>query len=184
MNYYSIYQKGNESERHYMLKQISRYVAFKMGYKICGEEIDLFSTNEFGYKNKADLVAAKMNNTYDRKEPKIDFICIEAKQSKQDYLNGFVSGADFNYVITQKGLLEEKDLLNGVGLIEVDFDKLNFNFDDKYKSNAEIVKGFCITKRAIRNKNCNIHRIDLLRHIAYRNTFETLFVRHGIMERK
>lgn len=178
MNYYSIYQKGNESERHYMLKQISRYIAFQRGFKVNAEEINLFSTNEFGYKNIADLVGIRMNNTYGRNDPKIDTICIEAKQSKADYKNGFVSSADFNYIIAPKGLLTIDDMLKNVGLIEVDFEKLKFD------KNMEIVSGVETTKKAARNKDCKIVKVDMLRQIAYRNTVETIFVRHGIMERK
>lgn len=178
LNYYSIFQKGNETERHYMLKQISKYIAFQRGFKICAEEVNLYSTNKLGNKNIADLVGIRMSNTYGRKEPKIDTICIEAKQSRSDYMNSFVSSADFNYIIAPKGLLTKEDMLDGVGLIEVDFSKLKFN-----KRNMDILNGVETVKKATRNKECTIIGIDMLRQIAYRNTVETLFVRHGIKER-
>jgi len=178
MNYYSIYQKKNETERHYMLKQISKYIAFERGFKVLAEEVNLFSTNKLGNKSIADLVGIRMNNTYGKKEPKIDTICIEAKQSKSDYMNSFVSSADFNYIITPKGLLTKEDMLEGIGLITVDFDKL------KFSKRMEIIKGVETVKKATRNKNCKIVGVDMLRQIAYRNTVETLFIRHGIEERK
>jgi len=84
MDYYSIYQKKNETERHYMLKQISKYLAWQRGFKICAEEVYLYSNNELGSKNIADMIGIRMNNTYDRKEPTIDVLCVEAKQSKAD----------------------------------------------------------------------------------------------------
>lgn len=177
LNYYSIYQKGNETERHYMLKQISKYIAFQRGFKVCAEEVNLFSTNKLGSKNIADLIGIKMNNTYGRKEPEITTICIEAKQSKSDYKNGFVSSADFNYIIAPLGLLTKDEMLDGVGLLEVDFNILKFD------ANMNILKGVYTTKKATRNKKCKVVGVDMLRQIAYRNTVETLFIRHGIKER-
>ena len=44
----------------------------------------------------------------------------------------------------------------------------------------EIVNGITTVKKATRNKNCKIIKLDLLRQIAYRNTVENIFIRHGI----
>jgi len=160
-----------------MLKQISKYIAFERGFKVLAEEVYLYSTNKLGSKSIADLIGIKMNYTYGRKEPKIDTICIEAKQSKSDYMNSFVSSADFNYIIAPKGLLTKEDMLDTVGLIEVDFEELEFS------KRMTIIGGVKTVKKASRNKDCKIVKVDMLKQIAYRNTVETLFIRHGIKER-
>lgn len=58
--YKSIYQKGNESQKHYILKQISKYVAFERSCKVGAEEVYLLSKNELGRKLYADYVAIKL----------------------------------------------------------------------------------------------------------------------------
>jgi len=179
MKYKSIYQKGNESTRHYMLKQISKYIAWDRGYKIMAEEVNMLSVNELGKKNIADLVAVKKQGT------KYTSICIEAKQSRADYKNGFVSSADLNYIIAPKGLLKVEDILKGVGLIEIDFDELRIYFD---YGNIQIVGGINTVIRASR-KHENKYKTykwnscdELIKSIAYKNTVEMLYNRHGIFE--
>jgi len=98
MNYTFQYHKKNESARHYSLKQISKYICWNRRYNLIAEEVGCFSQNELGSKNVADVIGLKMNNTYGKlNNLKIDSICIEAKQSKQDYYNGFVSGCLYYY---------------------------------------------------------------------------------------
>lgn len=165
-----------------MLKQISKYIAFERGYKINAEEVRLYSNNKLGEKYIADLVGIKMNAFHERNNkiitPKIDVICIEAKQSRQDYFNGFVSSADYNYVITPKGMLDKSELLDNVGLIEVDFNAQIFD------RSMRTTQGIITVKRATRNKNVKVNKLDLIRQIGKRNTVENMFVRHGINQNK
>lgn len=180
------YQKGNETRNHYILKQLSRIIAFNLGYKIGAEEVDMFSVNDFGRKNIADYIGLKYIHKWvkGKYEDDIKSICIEAKQSKSDYKNGFVSSCDVNYIITPKGLLNKEDMLKGVGLIEVDFDELKIDY-----KHMEIIKGVTVVKRAGKADNLNSfkdetwsNKINLLRKIAYRSTVETMFIRHGLKE--
>lgn len=180
----SIYQKGNESQNHYILKQLSRIIAFNLGYVIGAEEVDMFSVNDLGRKNIADYIGIKYIHKWVKYEDDIKSICIEAKQSKSDYKNGFVSSCDVNYIIAPKGLLTKEDMLKGVGLIEVDFDELKIDY-----KHMEIIKGVTVIKRAGKAENLNSftdeswsNKINLLRKIAYRNTVETMFIRHGLKE--
>lgn len=168
---------------------------FKNGYTIIGEEVSLFSSNELGEKNITDALGIKMRNIYmsginGNDKLKFDCMSIEAKQSKQDYYNSFVSSADYNYVICPKGMLTEKDrYVDGVGLIEVDFDNFEFNYDrhGKLVSGEPFKSGLEITKRTKRNKSKNYFikednlKYNLLRQVAYRSTVESLFIRHGIL---
>ena len=179
MKYNFQFRKMNESETHYALKQIAKYICWNRRYNIIGEEVFCFSTNSLGNKNVADVIGIKMPRIYGKLDKiKIDTICIEARQSKQDYYNGFVSSCDLNYIITQKGLLTPDEILPGVGLIEVDFDKLNLH--ERRDSKCKILDGVETVINAKRNKNVDFCRIDMLRHVAYRNTAEELFIRHGI----
>jgi len=84
------------------------------------------------------------------------------------------------YIITQKGLLKPEELLKGIGLIEVDFD--NLVMDMRMDSIYNIVSGVETVVKAKRNKDVKFCEIDMLRHIAYRNTVENLFIRHGMKE--
>lgn len=181
-----IYQKGNESQKHYILKQLSRIIAFNLGYKIGAEEVELSSVNDFGRKYKADYIGLKYIHKWNKGkyEDDIKSICIEAKQSKSDYKNGFVSSCDINYIIAPKGLLTKEDMLKGVGLIEVDFDNLKIDF-----KHMEIKQGMEIVKRASKTENNNsfrdktlLNKVYLLRQVAYRNTVETMFIRHGLKD--
>lgn len=95
-------------------------------------------------------------------------ICIEVKQSKQDYKNGFVSAADLNYIIAPKGLLDPSEMLKGVGLIEVDFDNLRMS------NRMEILSGATTVKKATRQNN-KVNQLRVLKEIACRNTIELLF---------
>lgn len=189
------YRKLNESERHYALKQIGKYFLFQQGYNCVAEEVYLYSSNEFGRKDITDCLGIKMKNRYNNglkgcDALKFDTMSIEAKQSKQDYYNSFVSSADFNYIIIPKGMLDDKDrYIDGVGIIEVDFDKFKFGYDKKGRLNSkEIFKsGVSILKKSKRNKGKNYYikdefsKINLLRQVAYRNSVECLFVRNGIL---
>jgi len=190
------YRKMNESERHYTLKQIAKYFLFKNGYNCVAEEVYMFSANELGNKDITDTLGIKMRNVYNNglkgyDQLKFDCMSIESKQSKQDYYNSFVSSADYNYVICPKGMLSDKDkFVEGVGLIEVDLDGFEFNRDCNGKINSKepFLCGFEVKKKAKRNKSKNYYlkedcqKINLLRQVAYRNTVETLFIRHGIKE--
>jgi len=199
LNYTFQFHKKNESERHYMLKQIGKFFLYKIGYTCIGEEIELYSQNELGKKCRTDLLGIKMRNMHTNsindsyKDLKFDCMSIEAKQSRSDYYNSFVSSADFNYIIIPKGMLTEKDkYIDGVGIIEVDLDLFEFNYY-KYSgsginSKEPFKQGFEITKKPKRNKGDNYaltdgyKKINLLRQVAYRNTVEDLFIRHGIEE--
>lgn len=107
---------------------------------------------------------------------KLDVICIEAKQSRHDYYNGYSTGGDFNYVIAPKGMLHKDELLPGVGLIEVDLAELEIG------KNMGILKGLKIMKKATRNQEILISREQILMNIAYKNTFECVFNRNGLYQ--
>ena len=49
---------------------------------------------------------------------------IEAKASYNDFKSGFCTGADITYIITPQGIIPKKEIPKYIGLIEVDFDKL------------------------------------------------------------
>lgn len=184
----SIYQKGNESQRHYILKQLARIIAFQFGYKIGAEEVHYFSVdmNTKKRKNIADYIGLRYIHKWVKGhyEDDIKSICIEAKQSREDFNNGFVTGLDVNYTIAPKGLLTKEDMPKGVGLIEIDFDNLKIDW-----KHMEILKGMEVVKKAGKCQNMNMfkdlefsQKVDLMRQIGYRNTIETMFIRHGLEE--
>ena len=125
----------NETETHYLLKQIGKYLLRKDGCKIIGTEIDI------GYDNKTpiykdipdffkvtrkrvtDVIGIKCSNSNWRKDSKT--IIIESKASLSDYKNGFCTYADITYVIAPLGIIPIDKIPKEIGFIEVDLDNYN-----------------------------------------------------------
>lgn len=53
---------------------------------------------------------------------------IEIKVSRSDFKNGFIHvGCDYHYLLIPKGLVDKKEVTKGIGIIEVDLEKLRLN---------------------------------------------------------
>lgn len=149
----------NETETHYLLKQIGKYILRKDGCKIIGTEIDI------GYDSKTpifksipnffkitrkrvtDVIGIKCSNSNWRKDSKT--IIIESKASLSDYKNGFCTYADITYVIAPLGTIPLDKIPKEIGFIEVDLDNYNpitgSDFDCIYyrqraKNRSKIIK--------------------------------------------
>lgn len=135
---------GNETPEHFLLKQVARvYLKVVTGCQIAGTEVGGMDDYSRDAKQHtvADAVGVKLSWEGGR-EKRYTVYCIEAKQSLSDFKSGFCQGGDLNYVIAPQGLLTPKLLPNGVGLVEVNFDRLAFTFDGIY--------GLTLARRATR----------------------------------
>lgn len=122
----------NESETHFILKQIGKYILRTRGCKIIGTEIDIGYDGKtpifndvpdfFKRTNKRviDVVGVKCSNSNWRKDSKT--IGIESKASLSDYKNGFCTRCDYTYVIAPINTIPIDKVPKDIGLIEVDLD--------------------------------------------------------------
>lgn len=131
----------NESEIHYELKQIGKYILKNKGCQVIGEEIivdssyylqnnDTFNKKVI-YKNTIDLLGLKVKGTFyhyndwetqEEKftEPTIRCIGIESKASLEDFKNGFCCNPEKVYIIAPIGIIPKELIPPKIGLIEVD----------------------------------------------------------------
>lgn len=185
-------QPKNETETHFMLKEISKYILFNMGYTTIGTEVGgMWSTEQgAGGKNIIDAVGVKRigkfipggNYQY---EYRWTMCGIEAKASLSDFRNGFCMGPAINYIIAPKGIVPISELPEIVGLIEVDFKTLEIK---KKRNKIEAINGIEVSKKAIRKINSRFNTKeqysdwckDTLEKISYRTTCELLFWRNVI----
>jgi hypothetical protein len=133
----------NESETHYELKQIAKYILKSRGYTIIGEEICVNSSNylfdypQFNkktlYKDMIDVIGLQNKGTFyfgsHWKSDKIYFqepiwkaIGFESKASLGDFKNGFCCTPEKTYIIAPLGVIPKELIPRNIGLFEVDLD--------------------------------------------------------------
>jgi len=143
----------NESKIHYELKQIGNQMLFKMGFFRVMNEVNVGRSNfelqkQTKGKHITDCLGLKIKNMYLDKELEFETRSIESKATYADFKNGYCCSSDFNYVIAPKGVIPKEELIDCVGLIEVDL--ANYRIVRRGKD-IEIL-GVTITKRPKRNK--------------------------------
>lgn len=135
----------NESETHFELKQIAKYILKRKGCSIIGEEVIVgcskYLNNEYRnifnqnaeYKSTIDTIGLKTKGTYSYyahwqekeytyEKPTFQCIGIEAKASLEDFKNGFCCNPERVYIIAPKDIIPIELIPKDVGLIEVDLD--------------------------------------------------------------
>ena len=136
-------QPKNESETHFFLKELSKYILFSMGYTKLATEVDYMWSMDFGRTPKGsmkgiiDAVGIKKVSKF---IPNSDYsyihrwvLCgIEAKASLSDFRNGFCVAPSLTYVIAPSGIIPHEEIPPKIGLIEVDIPdvKVNKQFND------------------------------------------------------
>ena len=176
----------NETETHFLLKEISKYILFGWGYKMIGTEVHGMWDLDIGKKRKEiiDCVGLKKVRVAPRKFH-YDMKGIEAKASLSDFKNGFCCAPAMSYIITTVNTIPIELIPKDIGLIEIDLD--NFELK-KYSQKISDMKGIVLVKRAkkridSRFKDEEKYRkwcADSLERIAYRSSSELLFWRNFI----
>lgn len=189
-------QPMNETETHYMLKEIAKYILWSWGYTKLGTEVgSMYSIDGIGRNPKRDMKniidAVGVKKTRDRASKSTystycyDVKGIEAKASLSDFRNGFCAAPAYTYIIAPKGVIPIVEIPDKIGFIEVDFDK----FSLKTSTNKVLeMKGVNITRRATRRidgrftdeKYYKEWCREILVDIAYRCSHELLFWRNVI----
>lgn len=151
----------NESQEHFILKNVAMaYLRLHFGCTIAAMEVPGMHiggsiSDDKEAKLIADSVGIRINHQWlpilEREEngspyKRIETVyCIEAKVSRGDFKSGYCIGGDLNYVIVPNGLVKKEEVYKGVGLIEVDMEKLEF-------TNGWDLIGLKISKRATNRK--------------------------------
>lgn len=151
----------NETWEHFLLKNVAiAYLRLHFGCTIAAMEVSGMHIGGSAIEGKetklvADAVGIRIENQWlpyaerevrDNPYKRIETVyCIEAKVSRSDFQSGYCIGGDLNYVIVPKGLVGKEEVYKGVGLIEVDLEKLEFTKDWK-------LTGVQITKRATKRE--------------------------------
>lgn len=141
----------NESEAHYELKQIAKYILKRKGCSVIGEEVmvgcshylwkeykDIFNKNAVN-KSIIDTIGLKMKGTYwyhmhwktkeyTYNKPTFQSIGIESKVSIEDFKNGFCCNSERTYIIAPKDVIPVELIPKNIGLIEVDLDNYKASY--------------------------------------------------------
>lgn len=185
----------NETETHFLLKEISKYILFGWGYNRIGTEVNgMYSYDNNRVKGKdfkkiIDAVGVKKckkklpNSRY--YEHYYDVKGIEAKASLSDFKNGYCCGCAYTYIICPINTIPIDLLPNHIGLIEVDLDKFEL---PKRSQLISDITGVKLTKRAKKKIDSRFKTeeaykkwcADVLEDVAYRSTSELLFWRNYI----
>lgn len=183
----------NESETHFLLKEISKYILFGWGYKMIGTEVEgmwdndiskLFHKEKKHSKNIIDCVGLKKISE-GRGKFHYDMKGIEAKASLNDFNNGFCCAPAMQYIICPVNTISLDILPDTIGCIEVNLDIFELK---KYSQKISDMKGVSLVRKArkridSRFKSEEKYRkfcADCLDRVAYRSSSELLFWRNYI----
>ena len=176
----------NETETHFLLKEISKYILFGWGYKMLATEVGGMWDLDIGKKRKEiiDCVGIKKVRIAPRKFH-YDIKGIEAKATLSDFKNGFCCASAYTYIISTVNTIPIELIPKDIGLIEVNID--NFELK-KYSQKISDIKGVELVKRAkkridSRFKSEEVYRKwceKCLERVAYRSSSELLFWRNFI----
>jgi len=125
---------GNETFKHFILKQIGKfylknrqmcqYVVEEKGVPYIKEkELPLTSkeVKAHTFKDITDVLGVqRINNQYTIKS-------LEVKVSREDFKSGYCVGGEYNYLLVPKGLLKKEDPLPFFGILEIDLSTFNFD---------------------------------------------------------
>lgn len=183
----------NETETHFMLKEISKYILWAWGYNRVATEVhnmysyDLNQLNK-NFKTIIDTVGIKKCSRFVLGQGThyyFDIRGIEAKASLSDFKNGFCAAPALTYVIAPKNIIPIELIPEKIGLIEVDFDEFSLK---KFSNKVDEIKGVNVAVRAKRRidkrfKDKEAYKkwcAEMLETVAYRCSQELLFWRNVI----
>jgi len=189
-------QPKNESEAHFLLKEVAKYVLWARGYTMLATEVhDMYSfdgigrNRKKGLKNTMDVVGVKCLSKHIPKQGyKYHYVVcgIEAKASLADFRNGYCCAPAITYIIAPKGVIPVALIPDKIGLIEVDFKKLSISRTRMNK--IDELEGVSVTVKAKRRIDSRFEDVgryrawcrEMLDTVAYRCSQELLFWRNVI----
>ena len=183
----------NETETHFLLKEISKYILFGWGYNKLGTEVGsmwdndiskLFHKQGKSQKNIVDCVGLK-KVSLGRGKFYYDMKAIEAKASLSDYKNGFCGACARTYIISTVNTIPIELLPKHIGYIEIDLNKFELK---KYSQKISDMQGVNLVRQAKKKIDSRFKDeekykkwcADSLERIAYRSSSELLFWRNYI----
>ena len=176
----------NETETHFLLKEISKYILFGWGYKMLGTEVGGMWDLDIGKKRKEiiDCVGIKKIHVASRKYH-YDMKGIEAKASLSDFKNGFCCAPAMSYIICPADVIPIELVPEKIGCITVDLDIFELK---KWSQKIPDMKGVILVRKAkkridSRFKSEEAYRKwcqECLERVAYRSSSELLFWRNYI----
>ena len=183
----------NETEQHFLLKEISKYILWGWGYNRLGTEVGDMHSNDLhidgkDYKSIIDTVGVKKITNKKIGSKRIvhyDVKGIEAKASLSDFKNGFCAAPYYTYIISRINVIPIDLIPDKIGFIEVDLD--NFQLK-KFSQKIPDMKGVELVRRAkkridSRFKDEVAYRkwcAETLERVSYRCGSELLFWRNYI----
>lgn len=190
-------QPKNETETHFLLKEISKYILWSWGYNRIATEVhnmyDLDISKQWRTKNKGlksiiDTVGIKKCHKfipYEGHQHWYDVRGIEAKASLSDFKNGFCAAPAHTYIISPKGIIPVDLVPDKIGLIEVDFNIFELK---KSTNKVESIKGIEVVKKSKRRIDRRFSDVEhykkwcleMLDTVSYRCSHELLFWRNCI----
>lgn len=204
------YKPKGETDVHYELKQIAKYILRINGYTIIGDEITtgydtyLYNYDQFnehkksksiidiiGISHGGDLGEMSLEYTYKKKDkrPNIKSWGIEAKATLSDFKNGFNTACEKVSIITPKGIIPIELVPPKIGLIEVDLE--TYKICDKHgfyikQGVEEIIKPKVKYDRYLGNnkqetkENHQVWCNDMIKEIALRHSNVMMWKRQEI----
>jgi len=176
----------NETETHFLLKEISKYILFGWGYNKLGTEVGGMWDLDIGKKRKEIIDCVGLKKISDgRSKYHYDMKGIEAKASLSDFKNGFCCAPAMTYIIAPINVIPINLIPEKIGFIEVDLDIFELK---KYSQKIPDMKGVELVKRAKRKIDSRFKTEEAYRkwcqesleRIAYRCSNELLFWRNYI----
>ena len=188
----------NETEAHFLLKEISKYILWGWGFNKLGTEVggmwDIDISKIFykpKSKNRKDIIdcVGIKKVRQGRGKYYYDARGIEAKASLNDFKNGFCGAIANTYIISSINTIPISELPSQIGLIEVDLD--NFQLK-KYSQKISDMKGISLVRKAKKRLDSRFKDEEayrkwcegLLERVAYRCGSELLFWRNYIELKK
>jgi hypothetical protein len=181
----------NETETHFLLKEVAKYILWGWGYNRLGTEVDSMysfdgtenTRKRRGMKNIVDVAGVKISKS--RGKSIYDVRIVESKATLQDFKSGYCSCASHNYIIAPKGIIPLNLIPENIGLIEVEISQLEIQ---KYSQKISDMKGVELVKKAKKKRDSRFKTEesyqkwchDILEKIAYRSGSELLFWRNYI----
>lgn len=176
----------NETETHFLLKEISKYILFGWGYNKLGTEVPDMWDLDIGKKRKEIIDCVGLKKISDGKgKYHYDMKGIEAKASLSDFKNGFCCAPAMTYIIAPTGVIPINLLPEKIGFIEVDLDIFAIK---KWSQKILDMKGVTLVKRAKKRIDSRFKSEEAYRKwceknlesVAYRCSNELLFWRNYI----
>lgn len=104
---------------------------------------------------------------------------VEVKVSRPDFLNGYCTGANYAYVITPPGMVTPDELVDGVGLLEVDPEEIK-----PVRWYGDLLSKIKLVRRPKRQNLSDDHGLHTLIGVAARMTNEMIYKNPDLFEKK